>query len=519
MNIKILFSFLPLIALAAFPLWAAPPQLHVSGNQILTNSGCNVRLKGVNVNSLEYEPDGLKGPPTGGGITATVAEAVTAWNANIIRLPLNQDYWFGCSNSHVVGGAPNETTYQSIVQSIVNYCSSQNVYVILDLHWSGTYTGTPAGTPDAPCGTGWGEATGQQYMPDDNSITFWSSVAGTSWVQNNPAVLFDLYNEPYDYNGDGWSIWLNGGTEAQFGFHTPGMQTLLNTVRSAGATNVVVAGGLDYAYNLQGLFNNLCSGGVCALTDNSGAGVIYSSHIYPTKGNDPWVPSNGDGVISPAAIYYPVIVGEFGQGSVITGYTPDPDTNGTWDQTLLGWMNGSNAVSYQFNGTAWDMTATDPPELLDSNWVTPTSYHGVPVQNWLATAVPTCPPTATPSFTPTPCGYPGNTCTPTNTFTPTATPVLADDIPWPNPWNGSQPVSFYHTLTTPADWVALKVYTLSFRKIYENDTLYSVVGHPTYNLTWNQVGGNLANGLYYLDIEEWRGNNVKRTILKLLVER
>ncbi|HTC20130.1 MAG TPA: cellulase family glycosylhydrolase, partial [bacterium] len=295
---------------------------------------------------MEYVPTG-QGPA--GGITAVVAEAVTAWGANIIRLPLSQDFWFGCTNSKVGGAPVNGAAYQALVQSIINYCSSQNTYVILDLHWSGTQTGA---TP--PCGTGWGDATQQEYMPDDNSVTFWDSVAGTAGIQNNPAVLFDLYNEPFDYSSDGWSIWRNGGTEASYGYHTPGMQALLNTVRTAGANNVVVVGGLDYAYDLTGLAYGLC-GGPCNLNDTAnGHGVIYSSHIYPQKGSDPWVTSDGDAKVSVAAANYPVIIGEFGEvGSIPCsipgcppGITPTPDPNGTWDQTLLQWMNGNNGASY-----------------------------------------------------------------------------------------------------------------------------------------------------------------------------
>lgn len=512
MNQKTFFSYWLLAVLAASPLWAAPSQLHVSGNQILTDAGCTIRLKGVNVDGMEFDPTGNQGP-TGEGITATVAEAVTAWHANILRIPMNQDYWFGC-------GGSNAVTYQTVIQEIVNYCSANGAYVLLDLHWSGNQTGATS-----PCGgAGWGNAKSdncnggcEEYMPDDNSVTFWSSVAGTSWIQNNSAVLFDLYNEPHDYNPDGWTIWLNGGTDN--GFHTPGMQGLLNTIRTAGAQNIVVAGGLDYAYDLTGMAYSYCGGSPCALTDSTGDGVIYSTHIYPNKGSNPWTKNDGESKISPAAVYYPVIVGEFGQGNAITGYTPNPDPTGTWDQTLLGWLDGGNAVSYFYNYTAWDMHDGSCPCLI-SNWsYTPTSYHGVPVMNDLATPVATCPPTSTPTATATPCGYPGNTCTPTDTPTATATPVLGDNIPWPNPWDGSQPVSFYHLMATTADSVHLKAYTLSFRKIYDDGTLSTAAGHPIYSVSWDQLGGNLANGLYYLVLEESRGGNVTRTILKLLVER
>ncbi|HJT25182.1 MAG TPA: cellulase family glycosylhydrolase, partial [bacterium] len=220
---------------------AAPPTLQVSGNHLQTTSGCNVLLKGVNVDGLEFSSTG-EGPSGGnGGNTLAVAQmAVTGWHSNIIRLPLNQDYWFGCQGA-------NQSNYQNIISGIVSYCSSQGVYVILDLHWSGT-----SSSATAPCGSGWGGATGQQPMADQNAVTFWSSVAAA--YANNSAVLFDLYNEPFDSGNDnisppvtdtnGYNTWLNGGTLSGASFSTPGMQKLLNAVRTTGANNVCLLGGL-----------------------------------------------------------------------------------------------------------------------------------------------------------------------------------------------------------------------------------------------------------------------------------
>ena len=169
-------------------LFAAPPTLMVSGNQLQANGSC-VFLKGVDQDGLEFSSTG-EGPPGGnGGNTLTVSQmAVTGWHCTIIRLPLDQDYWFGCQ-------AANQANYRGYVSSVVNYCAGQNVYVLLDLHWSGQ-----AGTASAPCGTGWGNAKTQQPMADANAVTFWSSVAAA--YANNSAVLFDLYNEPYDQGND-----------------------------------------------------------------------------------------------------------------------------------------------------------------------------------------------------------------------------------------------------------------------------------------------------------------------------
>jgi endoglucanase len=88
---------------------------------------------------------------------------------------------------------------------------------------------------------------------------FWSSVA--TIFKNNPAVIFDLYNEPHDTpivgNDGGWGCWQNGGascttTDGGLGtWQIAGMTELLAAVRSAGATQPVMLGGLGYASDLS----------------------------------------------------------------------------------------------------------------------------------------------------------------------------------------------------------------------------------------------------------------------------
>lgn len=512
------------------PVGAMPAQLEVQGNQIVTNAGCTVTLKGVDVDSLEYEANGFGSNPTGGGITATAAEAVTAWKANIIRLPLNQDYWFGCDG----GGA----SYQALVDDIVNFCDANNAYVILDLHWSGA---TTVGAT-SPCGAGWGSANSlnnghQLYMPDDNSVTFWASVA--SRYKNNPAVLFDLFNEPYDYQGDGWSVWLNGGTDTGVtpSFHTPGMKALMSSVRGTGANNLLVVGGLDYAYDLTGLVNNSC-GGPCSLTDSGGGnGVMYASHIYPYKGSVPWTPADGNNKITVATGLFPVIISEFGENLTNNGgYSPDPDTNGTWDQTLLDWIDGNNTTSYHYAATAWDFHTSSSPDLLVNWQYTPTTYHGVPIYNWLSTPVPSClAPTDTP--TPGPCMAGGFTCTPTftptrtptPTITPTATITLTPTvtatpnpgsfIPYPNPTDGKAPISFYYNVTGPATEVDLRIVTVANRTIFKDKKLLIGSGQHLYSLNWSGAGLNLANGLYYFVVSVKDNAQQTRRIMRVLVLR
>lgn len=449
----------------------------------------------MDVDGLEYSSNGYSsGWP--GNIVAVAQQAVTGWNCNVIRLPLNQDYWFGCRGA-------NQSAYQGMVSSIVQFCSDNNAYVLLDLHWSGTYSGTVPTDPTGCNGAnGWGTATGQQVMPDANAVTFWQSVA--SIYGNNPAVLFDLYNEPH---GVSFLIWQSGGATGGAGsLWTPGMQPLLNYIRSAGATNVCVVGGLNFAKDYSGL----------ASYPVTGVNVAYAAHLYGNQLSNNTA-SGWYSQLSPAPSYGPIFIGEF---SPSTSCNTD---NSTFDANMFGFIGGQSISG----GTAWSMSTNSCPNLLSSASTSyPTSSFGSAVTAWLATPPPNCIYTPTPTPTLTPCGYPGNTCTPTDTPTVTDTPTSTPtpypntDIPWPNPWDGSQPVSIQHVLTTPADWVHLKVYTLSFRKIYENDNLDPgrATPYPIYTLSWDQLG-NVANGLYYIVIFEKRGRHQTQKVLKLLIRR
>lgn len=265
----------------------APPVLKVAGNGLETSPGRRVHLHGVNLPSMEWSQ---------GEHLSESLNVATEWGANIIRLPLSQDRWFGHTPDNSDGGIH----YQSSVKDFVQSASGKKCYVILDLHWSDTGV--------------WGKHISQHNMPDENSVAFWKAVAAA--FANNPAVLFDLYNEPHDVT---WGFWRNGGkvmeeskrTSEKFEYDTPGMQKLLEICRGQGAKNVIVAGGLDWAYDLTGVASDY------ALIDKNGNGVIYDTHIYPMK---TWY-TNGnvksqewDRLIMPAARKYPVIVGEFGNG-------------------------------------------------------------------------------------------------------------------------------------------------------------------------------------------------------------
>jgi hypothetical protein len=181
----------------------------------------------VNRSGAEYAcVDGLgsiAGPTDKRAIAAMVA-----WRINAVRIPLNETCWLGINGApELYSGAP----YRAAIRHYVARLHAAGLYVVLDLHWN------------AP---GTAQAVGQQPMADlDHSPAFWSSVART--FRTDPAIVFDLYNEP---NGISWQCWRDGCALPE-GWSTAGMQTLVDAVRSTGATQPLIATGLEWGSDLS----------------------------------------------------------------------------------------------------------------------------------------------------------------------------------------------------------------------------------------------------------------------------
>ncbi len=426
------------------PAQAAPPQLKVVGNQIVTASGgCTVRLTGVNLDSLEWEAQPGDGPSGGDGVLTQLQEAVKYWNVNCVRIPLDQDWWDGNAQTTPNNrGSTSQSGYQSFVDSLVAFCNTNNIYCDLDLQWSG----------DGSTGT----ATEQYSMPDENSLVFWASVAAR--YANNTSVIFDTFNEPYPTS---WSVWLDGGTTAE-GFTTPGLQAIVNKIRATTASasstlasgtnaeNVCIVGGQQYSYYYVGMSP--------VVDVTGGNGIVYSAHIYNNKGTN--TAAGWESNIEPALTYGPVFIEEFGNSANTTD-------GGTFVNSVITFMNGTNDKNYIYGGMAWDMDIQATPLLLSdwsstlsapvstgtTGWVL-TSYEGQSVYGWLkGLTYPTCSSSgATPTFTFTPTSTftktstPSFTSTPTNTSTSTAT-LTRTNSPTPTPSN--TPTSTASKTVTP----------------------------------------------------------------------
>ena len=342
------------IIAAASPALSDPAQLHVEGNQLLDSTGHAVRLRGVNCASMEWSTNGE------GHILKTVEVAVRDWHANIIRLPLSQDRWFGKAPDQHDGGA----SYRALVRQVVDLVSANNAYVILDLHWSDMGH--------------WGRDIGQHRLPDRNSIVFWQHLAPA--YANNPAVLFDLYNEP---NHVTWDEWYKGGrlteTDRKSGdtvtYDAVGLPELFRTIRATGAKNVVVAGGINWAFEVGGILRGR------ELSDPQGHGVVYAVHPYPHRYDHLGLETipQWSARLQAFADRLPLIVTEFGSLEKSWPFPPSWHTNDEgWNRETLRTLE-----AHHWNWVAWDMHPYAEPCLITGWNYTPTPSFGVWVKQAL----------------------------------------------------------------------------------------------------------------------------------------
>jgi hypothetical protein len=231
----------------------APGGYYVEGNSIYDEAGHAHLFHGVDRTSFEWNPEGQY---IDAGDYSLMADG---WDANVVRIPINQDFWLSTSPIYSPG-------YAGVIDQQVTSARAAGLDVILDLHWSDR--GDIAAASNSTLGT----LPGQQCMADANSVTFWQQAAAK--YKGNGHVMFELYNEPHDIS---WNVWLGGGgsTSGDAGtceqsFTTVGMQTLYNTVRAQGADNLVLIGGDLWAYDLSGVPTNRVDG----------YNIVYVSHVY-----------------------------------------------------------------------------------------------------------------------------------------------------------------------------------------------------------------------------------------------
>jgi len=281
----------------------------VRGNQIVTSSGTVVDLRGANRPAFGTLCQG------DGHYTHDDFLAMRAWDMNAVRITLNQRFWLDTDHS-----CPG---YQDAVRRAVAAATAVGLHVILDLHWNDCAGACPAG---------------QQPMADQQSITFWRSVATA--FRANDAVLFDLYNEPH---GISWSCWRVGGcmvassTDPRVSYTVAGMQQLLDAVRHAGAHQIVLVAGLGWASDESGWLGNPL--------DDPDHNLAVSFHLYNfsyCNALDCW-----NRTLAPLAQKVPIVTSELGEY----------DCSAHFVQTFMDWAD-QHGIGYL--GWAWEVDSSCP---------------------------------------------------------------------------------------------------------------------------------------------------------------
>jgi len=328
-------------------LLPAPASVRVSGNHLVDQFGIPLRLLGVNRDGAEWACSSIDSVFDGPTSDDSIA-AMAAWHINTVRLPISEHCWLG------INGAPaafSGEPYRAAIVDYVNRLHAHGLVVILDLHTNGP-----------------GSALSSNFleMPDrDHTPALWRSVA--TRFKSDPGVLFDLFNEPHSSGTFTltWDCWLHGCmvTGESGHFQAAGMQELVDAVRSTGATQPILLGGLGYADDLRQW--------IAHEPHDSAGQLVASVHVYnfnyaPTDDGSPcdaacltdaW--NRNQGVVAKTV---PVVTGEIGEDDCQHGFV---------DQ----YMSWADSYHISYLGWTWntggDWTCTGGPTLI-------TNYDGTP---------------------------------------------------------------------------------------------------------------------------------------------
>ncbi|MCZ2157076.1 MAG: glycoside hydrolase family 5 protein [Bryobacterales bacterium] len=267
---------------------------------VLADSGEEVRLRGVNLSSLEYsEPCGI-GFLEASKITRDEVLLITeGMGANIIRVPFNQDWVLRGR-----GEAP-AAEYLAALDQVVAWAEEGGAYTLLDLHWLDA--DTERGGP-------------RQFvapLPNVDSAAVWKIVA--SRYRERPCVLFDLFNEPHDrLRGDEIPLAHPDGSRYLLPWRRrvyarnwrPWALRLIDCIREVHPESLIFVSGVNWGYDLRGM-------------ELERENLVYSTHVYRERRPD-WETAFGR-----MAENVPVFAGEFG----------GRDDDLEWGRELLGYLD------------------------------------------------------------------------------------------------------------------------------------------------------------------------------------
>ena len=292
--------------------------LAVRGRQIVDReSGRPVLLRGLNRSGLEYsKPSTTPGSPCvrsagessgwsfldAAGISESeISHVVRDWGANIIRLPFNQDW--------ALNGRGNFAAeeYLAAIDQVIFWASAAGAYTLLDLQWLDA---------DAACGSNPdGSCNRVPSLPTTDTLVVWRLLARR--YRDEPAVLFDLFNEPHDpipddptaligigENGILFPLTRRRVTMAEW---QPWARHLAQAIRDEHPRSLIFVSGVRWAYDLRGMPLTIARGSTETVPN-----IVYSTHVYPWTAHSGLSWRAAFGELSRCA---PVFIAEWGGGT------------------------------------------------------------------------------------------------------------------------------------------------------------------------------------------------------------
>ena len=297
--------------------------LQVQGNQLLAG-GRPITLRGVAVGDPILARQGRP--------LSDYQRIAHDWHANVVRISLHPSVWESQPHAQVL-----DTLNREIGAALAN-----GMYVILDWH--------TIGWPDAyyePIEKDWSDDAPDLYNSKFAlACDFWDAVSAR--FGKDGRIIFELWNEPVRANNEGdveTPLWSQ---------LKPYYARLLQIVR-AHSTNVVLATGNEWAYDLRGIRESPLEG----------QNIAYCWHIYANTDDDDelqWIIH-----LDALQTIAPVMVTEWGfQEKTNENFKGSVQSFG--EKFVRDFLEGRHLHS-----TAWCWHPDWTPVMLKSDWKTPTS--------------------------------------------------------------------------------------------------------------------------------------------------
>lgn len=267
------------------------PWLHTAGPRILDEYDSMVVPRGLVLPGfLEAVPvegqDVLDAAGLGGD---TVGQIVDTWQANIIRIPLDQT-----SLLRGRGSASSPDFFRGL-DELIGAAAASGAYTLLSLVWIDA---------EREFGSRDGEANHVAPLPDAQSGELWRRLVDR--YEDEPSVLYDIYSLPHDplpddpMSGDmpavSWPVWSEWA------------RALVGLIRGRHPRSLIFVSGLDWASDLSGFPLRFATGDPIH-------NLVYAMQLYPWRVAAGWQTK-----ISRLAVDQPVFVTEWGGYSAHSGW-------------------------------------------------------------------------------------------------------------------------------------------------------------------------------------------------------